>query len=176
MLGNTLYDPDGIESTIGQADGLGLLPLSTTFAGSKETHRVQATVRSEASANGGLLSGAAGESVVGYEIHMGRTVGEGFIPAFAVNDRADAPVTAATALDGALDESGRVMGTYIHGLFHNAGVRRAMLGELARRKGVTLPDGVDVARDREYDRLADWVRGSMRMDLVYDMVGVSPSP
>ena len=176
MLGDTLYDPDGIESTIGQADGLGLLPLSTTFAGSKETHRVQATVRPEASANGGLLSGAAGESVVGYEIHMGRTVGEGFIPVFAVNDRADAPVTAATALDGALDESGRVMGTYIHGLFHNAGVRRAMLGELARRKGVTLPDGVDVARDREYDRLADWVRSSLRMDLVYDMVGVSPSP
>ena len=171
MLGDTLYDPDGIESSIGQADGLGLLPLSTTFAGSKETHRVQATVRSEASANGRLLSGAAGESVVGYEIHMGRTVGEGFIPAFAVNDRADAPVTAATALDGALDESGRVMGTYIHGLFHNAGVRRAMLGELARRKGVSLPDGVDVARDREYDRLADWVRSSLRMDLVYDMVG-----
>ena len=176
MLGNALYDPDGIESTIGQAEGLGLLPLSTTFAGTKETHRVQATVRTEASANGGLLSGAAGESVVGYEIHMGRTVGEGFMPPFTVNDRADAPVTAATALDGALDDSGRVMGTYIHGLFHNAGVRRAMLGELARRKGVTLPDGVDVARDREYDRLADWVRGSLRMDLVYDMVGVSPSP
>ena len=175
MLGDTLYDPDGIESTIGQADGLGLLPLSTTFAGSKETHRVQATVRPEAGKAGGLLSGAAGENVVGYEIHMGRTVGEGFIPPFAVNDRADAPVTPDTALDGALDASGRVLGTYIHGLFHNAGVRRAVLGELARRKGVTLPDGVDVARDREYDRLADWVRNSMRMDLVYDMTGLSPA-
>ena len=176
MLGETLYDPDGIESSIGQADGLGLLPISTTFAGSKETHRVQATVRAEAGAVDGLLAGAAGEPVVGYEIHMGRTVGEGYIPPFAVTDRADAPVTSATALDGAMDSSGRVMGTYIHGLFHNAGVRRAMLGELARRKGVSLPEGVDVARDREYDRLADWVRGSLRMDLVYDMIGVSPEP
>ena len=68
------------------------------------------------------------------------------------------------------------MGTYIHGLFHNAGVRRAMLEELARRKGVTLPEGVNVARDREYDRLADWVRSSLRMDLVYDMIGLAPDP
>ena len=175
MLGQRLLDPDGIESNIGEADGLGLLPLSTTFAGSKETHRVQATVRGEAGAAGGLLSGAAGEPVIGYEIHMGRTVGEGFVPPFAVHDRADAPVTAATAFDGAMDASGRVLGTYIHGLFHNAGVRRAMLGELARRKGVTLPDGVDVTRDREYDRLADWVRDSLRMDLVYGMIGAAPT-
>ena len=176
MLGRTLLDPDRIESTIGAADGLGLLPLVTTFAGTKETHRVQATVRDEASASGGLLSGAAGETVVGYEIHMGRTVGEGIVPPFAVFDRADAAVTPETALDGALDTSGRVLGTYIHGLFHNAGVRRALLHELARRKGVTLPEGVDVARDREYDRLADWVRSSLRMELVYDMIGMTPDP
>ena len=175
MLGKTLLDPDGIESTISAADGLGLLPLTTTFAGTKETHRVQATVRGEAATAGALLSGAAGEQIVGYEIHMGRTAGEGIIPPFAVFDRADAPVTPATALDGALDATGRAMGTYIHGLFHNAGVRRAMLGELARRKGVTLPEGVDVARDREYDRLADWVRSSLRMELVYDMIGLAPA-
>ena len=175
MLGKRLLDPDGIESAIGAADGLGLLPLITTFAGTKETHRVQATVRGEAAAAGTLLSNAAGEPVVGYEIHMGRTVGEGIIPPFAVLDRADAPVTADTALDGALESTGRAMGTYIHGLFHNAGVRRALLRELARRKGVALPDGVDVARDREYDRLADWVRNSLRMDLVYELVGLTPS-
>jgi adenosylcobyric acid synthase len=174
MLGKTLLDPDGIESSIGAADGLGLLPLVTTFAGTKETHRVQATVRAEAARSGGLLSGADGETVVGYEIHMGRTAGEGIVPPFAVFDRADAPVTSETALEGALDTTGRAMGTYIHGLFHNAGVRRAMLQELARRKGVALPEGVDVGRDREYDRLADWVRSSLRMELVYDMIGLTP--
>ena len=176
MLGRTLLDPDRIESSIGAADGLGLLPLVTTFAGTKETHRVQATVRDEAAAAGGLLSGAAGATVVGYEIHMGRTAGEGIVPPFAVFDRADATVTPATALDGALETGGRVLGTYIHGLFHNARVRRALLQELARRKGVTLPDGVDVAREREYDRLADWVRSSLRMELVYDMIGLTPEP
>ena len=175
MLGKTLLDPDGVESAVGGADGLGLLPLVTTFAGTKETHRVQATVRAEAAAPGGLLSGAAGEPVVGYEIHMGRTAGEGVIPPFAVFDRADAPVTPETGWDGALETTGRAMGTYIHGLFHNAGVRRALLQELARRKGVTLPAGVNVSRDREYDRLADWVRSSLRMELVYDMIDFSPA-
>ena len=86
-----------------------------------------------------------------------------------------APVTAESALDGATDHDGRALGTYIHGLFHNAGVRQALLGELARRKGVTLPEGADVGRDREYDRLADWVRNSLRMDLVYEMANLSPA-
>ena len=175
MLGQTLLDPDLIESAIGEAHGLGLLPLVTTFTGTKETHRVEATVRQEASTHGHLMSGAVGETVVGYEIHMGRTSGESVIPPFAVVDRADAAITPETALDGALDANGRVMGTYIHGLFHNAGVRRAILGELARRRGVRLPAGVDVARDREYDRLADWVRDSLRMDSVYEMLGLTPA-
>ena len=178
MLGQTLYDPDGVESSVHCAEGLGLLPLTTTFAGVKETHRVRAAVRSEAARPGSLLAGAGGETVAGYEIHMGRTTATaraGVIPAFALSDRADAPVTPDTALDGAVDETGRVLGTYIHGLLHNAGVRRALLRELARRKGVALPDGgADIARDREYDRLADWVRHSLRMELVYEMTGLAP--
>ncbi len=175
MLGNQILDPDRVESSVGAASGLGLLPLTTTFAGTKETHRVRATVRAEAASTGRLLAGSAGQDIVGYEIHMGRTVGENVIPAFDVHDRADAPVTAESALDGATDHDGRALGTYIHGLFHNAGVRQALLGELARRKGVTLPEGADVGRDREYDRLADWVRNSLRMDLVYEMANVSPA-
>lgn len=175
MLGNTLLDPESVESSIGAAAGLGLLPLTTTFAGSKETHRVRAAVRPEAAVPGSLLAGAAGAAIVGYEIHMGRTAGAGIIPPFAVSDRADAPVTPATAWDGAMDAAGRVIGTYIHGLFHNAEVRRAILQELARRKGVTMPDGVNVSRDREYDRLADWVRGSLRMAPVYEMMNLAPA-
>ena len=180
MLGEQIYDPEGIESPVKAAAGLGILPLTTTFAASKETHRVRAAVRPEAARAGALLAGAADAPIAGYEIHMGRTIGhaggaDGISP-FAVSDRADAPVTANTALDGALDAAGRALGTYIHGLFHNAAVRRAILRELARRKGATLPDGgADPARDREYDRLADWVRASLQMPLVYDMAGLAPS-
>ena len=170
MLGTKLSDPGHVESSITEMDGLGVLPLSTVFQGSKETHRIKGRVVGAT----GLLAGASGLPVHGYEIHMGRTVGESFSPPFRIEDRADVPVTEADALDGALDASGSVMGTYIHGLFHNTELRGAMLGELARRKGVALPDAIyDSDLDREFDKLADWVRSSMDMDLIYRVSGLN---
>jgi adenosylcobyric acid synthase len=170
MLGTKVSDPEHIESSITELDGLGLLDLTTIFEGSKETHRISGKVTG---ANG-LLAGAAGVPVTGYEIHMGRTVGEGVSAAFRIEDRADAPVSGSGESEGAIDASGSVMGTYIHGLFHNGELRSAMLKELARRKGVSLPDTGNVLDlDREYDKLADWVRASMDMDLIYRMSGLS---
>ena len=174
MLGEKLYDPERIESSRLEMEGLGLLPMTPVFAGSKETHRIQGRV-----ADGrGLLTGAVGEPITGYEIHMGRTTGTGssvsFIPApFIIEDRSDVPVTAETSSEGALDSEGRVLGTYIHGLFHNGGLRRAILNELARQKGLVLPlQSQDLVIDQEYDKLAAWVRASLKMDLIYQMTGL----
>ena len=170
MLGTKVSDPEHIESSITELDGLGLLDLTTVFEGTKETHRITGRVVAAT----GLLAGASGMPVSGYEIHMGRTVGESFSPPFRIEDRADVLVSAAGELDGALDASGSVIGTYIHGLFHNGELRTAMLNELARRKGVSLPDVTnELDLDREYDKLADWVRSSLDMDLVYRMTGLS---
>ncbi|MDE0719278.1 MAG: cobyric acid synthase [Dehalococcoidia bacterium] len=170
MLGMKVSDPEHIESSITELDGLGLLNLTTIFEGSKETHRIKGRV-SEAT---GLLAGAAGMPVTGYEIHMGRTIGEGFSPPFLIQDRADVPVGGDGDLEGAIDASGSVMGTYIHGLFLNPELRGAMLAELGRRKGVSLPDvTTENNLDREYDKLADWIRSSIDMDLIYQMSGLS---
>ncbi len=169
MLGQHLYDPDGIESPVPEMEGLGILPLTTVFAGTKETHRIHGEVV-EAS---GLLKSAAGAPLSGYEIHMGRTTGEGVALPFRINDRTDVPVTPETSFDGAMDGSGRVLGTYIHGLFHNGQLRRAIIEELARRKGAALPAAAELgAMDSEFDKLADWVRGSLNMDLIYDITGL----
>ena len=170
MLGTNVSDPHHIESSITELDGLGLMDLTTVFEGTKETHRINGKVVAAT----GLLAGAAGMPVSGYEIHMGRTVGQGFTPTFLIEDRADVAVTGSGDPEGALDATGSALGTYIHGLFHNSELRGAMLQELARRKGVSLPDataGVDL--DREYDKLADWVRSSLDMDLVYRLSGLS---
>ena len=173
MLGRTLSDPDHVESSLASMDGLGLLPIDTVFQGDKETHRIMGRIVESA----GLLAGAAGLPVLGYEIHMGRTTGEGVAAPVRIDDRADAPVDAAGSLDGALNAAGSVLGTYVHGLFHNTELRRAMLKELARRKGVRLPESPDsngeLDLDRQYDRLADWVRSSLDMDLVYELAGLS---
>src|SRR5918996_872329 len=170
MLGTRLYDPEGVESSIYETDGLGLLPMTTVFTGTKETHRVKA----EVVRGTGLLQGARDSPITGYEIHMGRTSGEGIKAPFRIRDRSDVPITGDTAFDGAVDPSGQVLGTYIHGLFHNSQLRRALLQELARRKGVVLPSaGPELVIDREFDKLADWVRSSLRMDLIYQMTDLN---
>ena len=122
----------------------------------------------------GLLAGARGSEITGYEIHMGRTTGDVVQAPFTITDRSDVSVSDETSQEGLLDSSGRVLGTYIHGLFHNGGVRRAVLQNLARAKGVTLPPSAqDATIDGEYDKLADWVRSALNMDQVYEMTGLS---
>ena len=170
ILGTKVSDPECIESSIKELDGLGLMNITTIFEGSKETHRIKGRVAKAS----GLLAGAAGVQVSGYEIHMGRTVGEGISAPFIIEDRADAHVTDGGDPEGALDASGSVMGTYIHGLFHNGEFRTVILKELARRKGVCLLDtSSDLDLDREYDKLAEWVRSSVDMDLIYRVSGLS---
>ena len=176
MLGDRILDPEGIESKEPETRGLELLPVTTVFEGTKETHRVTGEVRGCS----GLLQGAAGTALEGYEIHMGRTSptagirepgGDG---PFLLKERSGRPIQ---HVDGAVDSRGMVLGTYIHGLFYNPGVLASVLGVLAERKGVSLPAPVDAGRhsiDAEYDKLAALVRGSLRMDLVYRMTGLEP--
>ena len=82
--------------------------------------------------------------------------------------------------DGAQDERGLVWGTYIHGLFDAREFRRGFLNALRARKG--LPPLEEAARldhweqrQRDYDRLAAVVRGSLRMDKIYQLLGL-PGP
>ena len=173
MLGTLIQDPDQVESSRTEIAGLGLLPQSTVFSGHKETHRIRGLVAQ----NTGLLFGAKGAPIQGYEIHMGRTVengaGLGFCPAFSIEDRSDVGVDPGTATDGALDSTGWVLGSYIHGLFQNSRLRQALLQALARRKGASLAlESKELALDQEFDKLADWVRSSLKMDLIYDMTGL----
>src|SRR5262249_20911767 len=128
MLGSVVRDPAGVEGAGGGGVGLGLLPVETTFAAGKATFRGRARGRGGA----GWLSAAAGQEADGYEIHMGRSHG----------GRAWLEIThrngqAAGTPDGAVSDDGRVWGCYLHGLFANAGLRRAWLASL--RGGAGLP-------------------------------------
>ena len=161
MLGDTLLDPDGVESPRPRAEGLGLLPASTTFTASKSTHQVKGSV-----AEGrGLLAGCGGAGVTAYEIHMGVTTHEGLTHPFVLESRSGHRVDLP---DGAMDADGLTLGTYLHGLFHNRAVRRSILECAARRRGVTLPPPADdVEPSAEYDKLAALVRRHLDMELVY---------
>ncbi len=78
-------------------------------------------------------------------------------------------------VDNASDD-GLVLGTYLHGLFHNSPLRRAILRVIAERKGASLPPpGPDAARDAEYDKLALLVRAHLDLAPVYRAMGLEVS-
>jgi len=161
MLGKKILDPQGVESAEAETSGLGLLDISTTFAPEKSTRQVRARVVSGT----GLLTGARGQEISGYEIHMGQTTSAGKRNAFRIFQT---PQGAADATDGALNTEGTVLGTYMHGLFYNDGFRKTLLNNLRRRWGLSENrKGGGVAKDAEYDRLAEAVRRSLDMAAIY---------
>lgn len=171
ILGRELHDPLHSESDIPSIEGLGLLDIATTFARDKVTTQVTAL----ACGPGPLLEGARGAEVAGYEIHMGRTdLGVGVAPAFEITDRFG---ESNSTMDGAASADGKVWGTYIHGVFDSAPFRRKVINSLRLMKGLpALEDSVSLSaweqRQRDYDRLAGVVRGSLDMARVYGMLGL----
>jgi adenosylcobyric acid synthase len=95
---------------------------------------------------------------------MGQTSSACANQPFLIEQRSNQPCR---YLDGTLSEDGNILGTYIHGLFHNDDLRRAILSELAARRGKQLPQAASpFSLDDQYDRLADHVRKSLNMDLI----------
>ncbi len=166
MLGTMILDPEHVESSEPEALGLGLLPVRTTFSPTKSTHQV----RGHVATGKGLLQKARGLPLCGYEIHMGKTTGVNTTAPFRIDERSR---RACHDYDGCLSADGNVLGTYLHGLFHNQAFRRSVLSELAARKGVAF-DAKNKIRSKEeqYDRLAELVRRSLNMELVYRVVGL----
>ena len=168
MLGERILDPDGVESPVAETQGLELLPLSTTFAATKTTHQVRGNVAPSASSIG-LLSGCDTGVITGYEIHMGQTYGKSHAP-FRITERSGSAINSP---DGAIDADGLTLGTYMHGLFHNHSLRHALLTNLAKRRGIPMPEGAILDLDAEYDKLADLVRRSVDMNAIYEMTDLS---
>ncbi|MDD4161037.1 MAG: cobyric acid synthase CobQ [Methanothrix sp.] len=115
MLGREIIDC-GIEETVGTVPGLGLLDAVTRFD-LYEKRTVQ--VKKPVTGGGPILEPIRGQIVTGYEIHMGMTCPDG---------------QKAFGDDGAVSESGIVIGTYLHGIFENENFRNTFLEFLHQRK------------------------------------------
>jgi adenosylcobyric acid synthase len=86
---------------------------------------------------------ATGQAVRGYEIHIGRSDGP---------DCARPLFTVAGQPEGAVRADGRVMGSYLHGMFAADGFRRAFLAGLGAAPG---NDSYDATVEATLDALAD---------------------
>ena len=144
MLGCRLDDPHGVELG-GSLRGMELLPVSTVF--SCEKTRTQRHYEVEAPQ--GFFSPLHGISVTGYEIHMGHTTPHAhFVSA------------------------GKVLGTYLHGLFDTPALVDGLATLLLGEKGTLWSPGItdsDLAayKDRQYDALAAAVRENLDLTRIH---------
>jgi len=104
----------------------------------------------------------------GYEIHLGETLlGNGAKPLFQLQRLGDET----SHQDGAVSADGRVLGTYLHGLFDSAEGLQLLLDYWRKicGKEPSTAIGIDplVERERRYDALADHYRSNLKMDVIY---------
>jgi adenosylcobyric acid synthase len=152
MLGQAIHDPTGLEGRVGSSDGLGLLEMATELKPDKQLRRVAGEL---------VLANAR---VSGYEIHAGVSAGPALDrPAVDLGGRQD----------GALSKDGRILGTYVHGLFESPDACRALL----RWAGLAAPAEQDYAALREagIDRIADAVEHHLDLASVERLL-VCPEP
>jgi adenosylcobyric acid synthase len=136
MLGRTVADPDGVEGSVGTAPGLGLLDVETVLTREKTLVSVTGTT-------------SDGMPFKGYEMHMGVTQGPDCARPFA---------TVEGKPEGAVSANGRVIGTYVHGLFADDRQRSAWLERLgAGPANVAYEEWVEATLDRLAKHLATFV-------------------
>lgn len=134
MLGESIHDPDGVEDLPGTSDGFGWLPMETTLCAEKQLRNVR-----------GALSWNDA-AVEGYEIHTGISSGPALLrPALRTTH----------GVDGAVSSDGRILGTYVHGLFELPSACDGLL-DWAGLGGVRSPDYRSL-REQCIERLADAV-------------------
>lgn len=143
MLGSSVSDPLCLEGESRTVAGLGLLDVDTVMAPEK-------TVR-----NSLAWSGEFDVDLSGYEIHLGVTEGR---------DCARAAVIIDGRPDGARSPDGRVMGTYLHGLFSSDSYRARLLESFGISGGggdyrASVENALDsLAEELEMRLSPEWLR------------------
>lgn len=149
MLGKHISDPEKSEAAeVTEVKGMGLLETETVFLPEK----VQTQVAGRFASVEGPLSGLKGMEYTGYEIHMGR--GEENAP----------PIVS----------SGKVYGSYIHGLFDAPGVSDEILKSICEIKGIDFSSlgtfNLAAHKEKQYGILAEAIRKGLDMEYIYSIL------
>ena len=139
MLGHSIADPEGIEGPPTKVEGLGLIDVATTLSAEKRLEPVRGATND-------------GAPFTGYEMHMGVTEGPDCAQPFAR--------LADGSAEGAVSANGRIIGTYVHGLFADDGQRAAWLS----RFGGTATITYDSSLENTLDALAAHLAAHLDLD------------
>ncbi|USK55464.1 cobyric acid synthase [Cytobacillus solani] len=142
MLGQLLVDHEGSDTGVAglMEEGLGLIPATTTFLREKVTVRAEGTLHPRTGIQ---------QQIQGYEIHLGETkLSEGEENRFLLLNNGNE--------EGYYGNDGKIIGTYLHHLFHNDEWRNKWLNGLRYAKGIPLKETVYISKlkDQKYDELA----------------------
>ena len=152
LLGERIED--GVESRRGVVDGLGLLPVTTTFAADKLLRRPSGRCT------------WLGTDVTGYEIRHGRPVRHGGAPVLVT--------------DGGEEEgcrAGAVVGLSWHGALEHDAFRRALLTRVAAARGRRFTPGATsfaAVREAHLDALGDLVAGHVDTERLAALIESGP--
>jgi adenosylcobyric acid synthase len=154
MLGGRIED--GVESAETRADGLGLLPVETTFEAEKVLDRPE-----------GWAPGFDDAGVSGYEIHHGLIKRSGGEALFGSGDTAEGCRIGAT------------LGTSWHGVLESDDFRRAFLTWIAAESNLEWRPGDQsfaTAREAQLEKLGDLLADNVDRDALMRLIdGGSPS-
>jgi adenosylcobyric acid synthase len=159
MLGDELIDEAGSDTGIANSSvkGLGVIPAKTFFKHEKETVRTSAIFHKDT----GLTELCRLE---GYEIHLGST-----IPA---QDGCSFLIKANGYADGYYVDNGRIIGTYLHHLFHNDKWRNQWLNMIRKRKGLSSKGTVFIKdfKDQRFNELARKMKENINWELLTKII------
>ncbi len=157
MLGKFILDPLNIESTQYKTSGLGFLDFSSEFYKDKTLSNSQ----------GFWIEGNI--PVNGYEIHMGKTKLNNVFPAIKITRKNDRLVN---LFDGAKSRSGKIWGSYLHGLFDDYPFRHHFLSFIGNGKFKhPVKKGLKSERDIKISAIASHFEKFLKIDFILELLG-----
>ena len=150
MLGTVIADPNGVEGSPGESQGLGYLMVKTILQPEKQLTQDE----------GVLCLDDEDVSVAGYQIHVGVTE--------VAESRCFAKLTDGVT-DGAVSEDDQVAGTYLHGVFDKPQALERILAWAGA--DVTISEDYAAIQERELNRLADMCRTHLDWNKINQFIG-----
>jgi len=154
MLGMRIADPHSVESTLGEAKGLGIANFETQLGQQKVLTQV----------TGILHLNSSEQQVCGYEIHAGISEGPALEQPFITFEQHPNGFTH----DGFISDDNQVAGTYLHGLFDTPDAVNQLVRWLEPETKLT-PIDLNQHREQQLNRLADVVEKHMDIEQIINI-------
>lgn len=161
MLGHTITDPEGIESSVKAITGLGLLELTTELTTEKKLAQVSAT----------MTLGGKKCQVKGYEIHCGVstiTANDNKTPVPVLFNKSDDQTS-----DGCVSNDNQIAGTYLHGIFDEAAATQLLVDWLDSNNDIEQTIDLDEHREHQLERLATVCQQHLKISAIEDIINNS---